>query len=725
MLYTGICLFGMSRVTFDNDIFRLLQSDKMEFKVLGDDLEHLERTNLIVVEGEDLLTAEAIAAIHSVTQQVADVQGVETVYSILNVRGDRRAGRYLLPLFIPGGSDASLERARRLAPTHPLLVGHLLSDDWRTTLVIVELDESEVRQILGSLQQVLNRWSNETGLTARITGPAALGVDIFENMRGDIGKLSLLGIGVVLIIAIVMFRSVGAVLIVASGPAVGAIWTIGTLGLIGEPINMLTNVVPVLVLVIGFTDSMHLVLHMRKDIAHGSTTLEAAQNSVQHLGLACALTSLSTAVGFGSLVLASIYVIKIFGWTCAMGSVLSFLAVITVVPLVASTQLGKHLVANERSSRQPMLEALADKAITGLLARPYVVLVCGLVVTFALALLVTRLEPDHRIANEISHASESFQALQHVDKTFGGILFAYAVVHWPEARGPDAQEFYDVLEEVHHAFSENQVLENPLSFLNLIKSLPDADESLPQRAARWHYIPEDVLQRFVDLDGQRAVVSAHIPDVGARRLNPAFDEVERRFSRISARHSGYHVELASAQVSAFRSVHLMIEDLWTSLLTAAGVIFLMIWIGLQSIRYALASVIPNVFPLLCAGALIVLSGRYLEMSSVIVFSISLGIAVDDTIHVLVRFRRELNLSGEPRLAVRRTLKSVGAVLVMTTIALVAGHSIVVFSAFPAVQIFGIVTAVTIASALVGDLVILPAILACPGWLRGTSGDSST
>jgi hypothetical protein len=222
--------------------------------------------------------------------------------------------------------------------------------------------------------------------------------------------------------------------------------------------------------------------------------LEAAQNSVQHLGLACALTSLSTAVGFGSLVLASIYVIKIFGWTCAMGSVLSFLAVITVVPLVASTQLGKHLVANERSSRQPMLEALADKAITGLLARPYVVLVCGLVVTFALALLVTRLEPDHRIANEISHASESFQALQHVDKTFGGILFAYAVVHWPEARGPDAQEFYDVLEEVHHAFSENQVLENPLSFLNLIKSLPDADESLPQRAARWHYIPEDVLR---------------------------------------------------------------------------------------------------------------------------------------------------------------------------------------------------------------------------------------
>ena len=110
-----------------------------------------------------------------------------------------------------------------------------------------------------------------------------------------------------------------------------------------------------------------------------------------------------------------------------------------------------------------------------------------------------------------------------------------------------------------------------------------------------------------------------------------------------------------------------------------------------------------------------LSGRYLEMSSVIVFSVSLGIAVDDTIHFLVRFRQETRSEADVATAIRRTFKIVGTALVMTTVALVAGYAIVIFSGFPAVRTFGLLAAVTIASALVGDLLILPAILACIRW----------
>jgi predicted RND superfamily exporter protein len=143
--------------------------------------------------------------------------------------------------------------------------------------------------------------------------------------------------------------------------------------------------------------------------------------------------------------------------------------------------------------------------------------------------------------------------------------------------------------------------------------------------------------------------------------------------------------------------------------------FLMIWVGLRSLRYALVSIVPNVFPLLCTGAFIVLTGRYLEMSTVIVFSISLGIAVDDTIHFLVRFKREMASGADADLAIRRTFKVVGTAIVMTTVALVGGHLVVMISAFPAIQLFGLLAAVTIASALIGDLLILPAILACLKW----------
>lgn len=725
LAYTGICLYGITRVSFDNDPLRLLQSDEIELKLLDDEFAHLERTAMIVVQGQDLLTPQAVDRLRGIVRGAKAVEGVQAVYSMLNLRGDRRVGSYLLPLFIPDASPESFERSRRQAMSHPLLIGHLLTEDLKTSLVIVHFDArlagpAQYERVLEQLQAMLAEHTESSGLRARITGPTALEVQIQKDMAGDISLLTNLGAGLVVGIAVVMFRRIGAALLVAAGPGVGAIWTIGTLGLIGEPINMLTQVVPILVLVIGFTDSMHLVLHVRRAMAEGASGPQAAQSAVAHLGLACALTSLSTAVGFGSLMLASLYIIQSFGWCSALGSVLSFLAVITVVPLLASTRLSRYVVATRPARSRALLGPLADGLLGGLLRRRRIVLAGGAVLTLALALLAFRMEPDHTIGNEIPQTSPAYRALLHVDEEFGGVMFAYAVVDWPEQSRRGPQELYDVLEEVHQVFDRSPVLKSPLSLLNLVESLPGRHQSLARRAAGLRYMPQTVLDRMVSSRYRRAVVSVHMPDAGARVLQPAFLEVERQFEQIVRRHPGFRIELSGGSVTGFRSVHLMIEDLWKSLLTAAGVMFLMIWVGLRSLRYALVSLMPNVFPLLCAGAFIVLTGRCLEMSSVIVFSISLGIAVDDTIHFLVRFKREMDSQPDRSrpdsfLAIRRTFRVVGKALVMTTVALVAGHGVVMLSSFPAVQIFGMLTAVTIASALVGDLLILPAILVCLKW----------
>ena len=718
---TGICLFGMSRVTFDDDPMRLLKSDKIELKWLEDDFAHLEHTTLIVVQGEDLLTREAVNGIRKIVAGAAEVEGVANVYSMLSARDGRRVGRYLLPLFpSSGASDERFDRARRRAASHPLLVGHFVSEDWKTGLVIVELDPRlrgipDFKGVLGPLRAMLAQCTEGSGLRTRITGSAALQVEIVESMRRDIFWLSLLGIGLVNVIAILMFRRIAAAFLVAAGPVVGMIWTVGTLGLIGQPLNMLTNVVPLLVLVIGFTDAMHLVLHMRRALASGRSGMEAARSSIRHLGLACALTSLSTAVGFGSLSVASLNAIRTFGWCCALGSGMSFLAVITVVPLLASTRLSQYLVAVKPHGEGSALAGFGDWVLCRLLRYPRLVLACGAVLTVALALVATQLEPDHTIAHEIPNSSEAYRALEHVDRTFGGMMLAYAIVEWPPRQGLGSQELYDVLEEVHQVFEDHPVPSNPLSMLNLVKSISEEGQSLSQRARQLRDLPGDALRGFVNLDRRRSVVSAHVPDVGARILRPAFAEVQRRFDLIARRHPGYGIELAGGTSAVFRSVHLMIEDLWKSLATAAGAMLLMILVGLRSLRYALVSVIPNVFPLLVAGAFIVLSGRYLEMSSVIVFSISLGIAVDDTIHFLVRFDREIQAGADARSAVQRTFKVVGTALVMTTVALVAGHGVVMLSSFPAIRVFGLITAITIASALVADLLFLPATLICLKW----------
>ena len=715
ILYTIVCVASLRRMTFDNDPIKLLRARGEELNYLDGEFAELERSTVLVVEGEDLLTRPSIEALRDVCERVESVDGIKAVYSMLDLRGRRHVGRYLLPLFpFSDAPDDRFERAREEALSHPFVLGHFLSDDLKTALVIVQFDPDvdgivRFQEVLRDLHSALDNQPDD-GLRVSVTGAVALQAEIVETLRRDVRKLSWAGAMLVVVLAILMFRSFGAALLVASGPAVGAIWTLGTLALLGEPINMLTNVVPLLVLIIGFTDSMHLVLHMRHKKDEGASNIEAAESAVRNLGLACALTSLSTCVGFGSLIVASIVVIQKFGWTAALGTVLSFFAVITVVPLLATTPLGRFIQSRNPTFAHQGLGQLANWYLTPVLRYARVVLVCGLILLVVLALVADRLEPDHTIATEIPHSSPAYQALVHVDKNFGGAMFAYATVTWPEKQNLRSQELYDTLSEVHAAVDSNSLLAGPMSLLNLVESLGNEEAPLADRAADLRYIPKDLRDRQVSTDERRVVISMHMPDAGARRLRPAFDKLDADFQKIAARHPGYRIELVGGAVAVFRNVHRMIEDLRKSLTTAAFIMFFMIWIGLRSLRYALVSIIPNVFPLLCTGAFIVLSGRYLEMSSVIVFSISLGIAVDDTIHFLVCYQRERRAGADPEPAIRTTLERVGKALVMTTVALVAGHAVVLFSGFPAIQKFGLLTAITLATALLGDLLFLPALL---------------
>jgi predicted RND superfamily exporter protein len=715
---TTFAVVGVTRVTFDNDPLKMLRSDKTEFKQLTEDFAALERFNLVVVEGHDLLTPEGVRTIRKIVDKVAALDGVQSVYSMLNLRDNRRVGSYLLPL-IPSADapEDRFRRARLRSASHPLLVGHFLSEDRKTSLVIVELDEQirdffDLKSGLRQLKHVLRETTAGTGFRARVTGTPALQVEIVQSMRRDIFSFSTLGTLVAIVIAVVLFRRMAAVFLVAIGPIVGTVWTVGALGLIGEPINILTNVVPVLVMIIGFTNSMHLVLHIRRSASMGASGLEAATNAIRDLGFPCALTSLSTAVGFGSLLLASLDGIQTFGRCCALGSVLSLLAVVTVVPLVASTGLSRYTVLRRPSAGRRRVAVLANRGLDTIVAHSRFVLGGGVAVTILLAALTQRLESDHTLSMEIPRTNDVYQTLAHVDETFGGVMLAYAVVDWPEPSGLRSPEFYRLLREVHDVFDASPVFSNPLSILNLVEALPSDDGNLSRRARELRYVPDDQLRRFISFQKHRALVCAHMPDTGARLLTSAFGELESQFEEIQRRHPGFRIELTGEAVTMFKNIHLMIEDLWRSLLTAGSVMFLMIWLGLRSFHYALVSVIPNVFPLLCTGAFILLSGRCLEMSSVIVFSIALGIAVDDTIHFLVRYQRELQSTRDPPEAVGRTFRIVGRALVMTTVALVAGHGIVMMSAFEAVRVFGMLSAVALASALVGDLVILPALLVC-------------
>ena len=163
---------------------------------------------------------------------------------------------------------------------------------------------------------------------------------------------------------------------------------------------------------------------------------------------------------------------------------------------------------------------------------------------------------------------------------------------------------------------------------------------------------------------------------------------------------------------AARNVHRIIGDLGKSLGLATIIIFVVMSVALRSIRLGLISAIPNAFPLAFAAALLVATGEPLRLASAMTFSICLGIAVDDTIHFLTRFRRELRASGDVEPSILRSMRTVGVAMLVTSAILLSGFSVMIISHMPSIHTFAQLASVAILAALFGDLVMLPALLAC-------------
>jgi len=218
------------------------------------------------------------------------------------------------------------------------------------------------------------------------------------------------------------------------------------------------------------------------------------------------------------------------------------------------------------------------------------------------------------------------------------------------------------------------------------------------------------MRRSLRRDLRRALVNARVADVGTAIAEPAYADIESSLERIRAAHPGFQIELTGTAYIARRNINLIIGDFGVGLLLAAGVIFAVLTIAFRSLRLGALAVFPNAFPLVVAASTLVFLGLNLQVGSAIAFTVCLGIAVDDTIHFIARFRRELEERGDVEEAVVHTFLTVGGALLVTTAVLFAGFGVVFFSTIAVSQLFAAIVCVALIAALLGDLLFLPALL---------------
>ncbi|MEO1523845.1 MAG: efflux RND transporter permease subunit [Planctomycetota bacterium] len=665
-------------------------------------------------EGEDFFTPARLGALRAIEAELNDLPQVSGTLWLDSVPEFNLFGLSGTLLPSENASQRRIDEARGRVLENPLAVGQLISPDAKTMLFHIWIDWFHVTEdedatiAIRRCAEEAAAKTPDANFDFLLTGSVPLHLMVVNNHVTDSMKYQLIGYSIMLIAALVLFRGFSAVLIVALAPAVGVFWTMGLLhfaDLQDNPFNDI--IVPVLISLVGLTDSVHLMVEIRQQRASGLETRDAARRGIARVGLACLLTSVTTAIGFLSLMTAHHEVVREFGWCCVVGIAMTFISVLTVIPLGCRSPLGRRLhVGIGKSLVDGQLRRIGP-LVDWVLKRDRRVASIAVLSTIALAIVSLQLTPDEKRYSGLSESGEAARGIRHLDDSLGGLEFSYVSLHWT-ANARDG-ELLEVLSEVNSVLEEEPLIGHPLGLQQLLAALP-GDGAPAERMSLLELLPPDLKRSFYVPEYRNASVQFRIKDLGIAAYSETFTRIESELDRLMEEHPEFTLDLSGDAVWRWTNIYRIVTDLAKSLGTASIVIWLVLTLVYRSVRIGLISIVPNLFPLAATATILALSGQHLEMVTVCVFTICVGIAVDDTIHFLTRYQEEVRNGGDHEDVIRRAFTGVGSALLMTTIVLVTGLASAILGDSRDARIFGIMGCITLATALFADIVLLPAML---------------
>lgn len=725
---TFASLLGLFRLDFSDSPRDIYMRDDEESRFLNEIHAGFGADDtdiLVVLDGEDLLSRESLIQLNAFVERLRENENLCAVHSLFDARqavklGGRTAYWMIVPPLDREGVD--YREVRDALLRHPLLSGRLLSPDGRTTIIVAQMHDrfvniADIARIVDEVQTTVDQSFGDGAIRARLTGQPSLRVDTFHNLKSDQLKFSVICGATLFIIASLLFWRMQPVLLSLTGSGVGVLWTVGAMGWTGQRFDGINVVLPMLLFVIGFANSLHLILSLRGHRRAGRSASESVVATVHELGGACFLTSLTTAVGFGSLSLSSLESVHRFGVYAALGAVLSFLAVISIVPLSALLPWVRDLTGKGER------EVLSDSrwfatAILPILRYPSLVSAIGVASIVLLAYAGTRVPFDMHWSEALPSTGDTVEAIRHLDDSLGGSVLAHVVLDWPDDLPVNDDlvllclaDVQDTLETYAQPTEDRDLrLGRPSSLLTVLEGLRPPGESLGVGLPLFARRAEERFNKLVSLLDRQLLISVPLPEAGSSALLPIFNQMEADLQKVTSNYPGFTVRLTGSTVISARNMHDVLIELFESVSLAAVIVFLTLCFAFRSLRLGLVSVVPNTFPLVLVIAALPLLGSHMQVTAALTLCLCLGIAVDDTIHVIARFRREQTRGLGVRSACLNAYQHVGRVVVMTTVILVCGFSTMLLSDSPAIRLFGLLSCVALLAALVGDLIFLPALL---------------
>jgi predicted RND superfamily exporter protein len=656
-----------------------------------------------VLTADQLLRREVFGAVQAAITEIEE----KLPDCRINWCGDApsRTGLLLRPRSVIPKQDAPdrlWDRAFEQLADHPLVTGHLLSKDGTTMLLLFSDSSAAATE---TIEEALTRHVSPLQVRLRMTGEDLMLRE--HQKRQHEWHYLVLGIAaiVVTLTGLLMLRAPRRSLAVAAGPIAALAMAFGWKFFLGLPFNELSAPhMPVFVLVLAFADSLHILLAVEEEYGHSQDPKAAAHVAMKRMLRPCFLTSLTTSLAFASLMISSQPMVYGFGRNAAIAICISFVGVVTVMPLAAASCVRRRkptlATTGRRQSRwiqKPILMGVRHPAATTIFS----VLLTGGFFYYSF----TTLYPDDRLDLRLNRNEPSYQGLLQCDKKLGGLRQVTVTVTWPE--DASNEHIWDVLTSAQQQVADSESFSDPLSILNILQLMPGKQEPKKLRSAR--RLARGRMADFWDSEKREAVIEFRVPDRGVQFISDDLHALRLLLQTEESLHHGFKTLVGGESVLQSSIVRTTIGEMAWSVVLAAGTILLVIWIAYGRLRYALYSILPNVFALMLTVAVRAWMAPSLDIASACAASICLGLGVDDTIHFLEALRHAKGRPGS-RIRILNAGHLVGRALVVSTFALLCGFATVFVAPLPTHRFFASMVVAMLPAALFGDLVILPAVM---------------
>jgi uncharacterized protein len=702
-----------------------------------------EDGNLLVIgtQTNKLFEAEYFNGYNNLIKDIKSIKGVEDVISIptsINLIKDEETEKLNPSLIFRDTilSQSELDSSAAEFLNLPFYQGLLYNQNTNAALIGIRINKdimaSPARtQMVSDITEKAEEFGRSQNTQIHLSGLPLIRTVIADRIQKEMRFFLAGSLLLSALILLLFFRSLGTMALSLAVVLIGVIWSLGTLQLFGFKITLLTALIPPLVVVIGIPNCIYFLNKYHTAFRETNNQRTALVQMVEKMGIVTLFCNIAAAIGFAVFALTKSEVLKEFGLVAGINIMMLFFISLIVIPGVLSLQKPpkeKHL----RYLHNPRLQRwLVRLERWSLHHRKQIFIVTFIVVIVSVA-GIFRLKSIGYIVDDLPKTDKIYTDLKFFETHFKGVMPLEILVDTKKKYGVSRDlGNLQKIDSLQDFLITRNYIGKPLSITQALKFARQAffegdsgsytmpsEYDLPALAQYLNMRTDTtagkntfstMVSSFMDSNRQQARISVNMKDVGTERLPYILDTIQARADEIFDT-SKYNVQLTGSSVTFVEGSRFIINGLkesifWAFLLIAACMLYLF-----KSLRILICSLIPNVIPLVITAGVMGWAGVHLKPSTVLIFSVALGIAIDVTIRFLVNYKQNSTHVQNIQSNVIQTIHSTGLSIIYTSIVLIAGFVIFCFSSFGGTFALGWLTSLTLVVATVANLVLLPALL---------------